>query len=88
MAQKRIKKLTAGLTKGMDYYEKNRERINENVDYATNSLRSGAQKVQATRQAIANAKAKIPVRKKKMAPPQMQAATAMPTHVKRRQRQY
>jgi hypothetical protein len=86
MAQKRIKKIAAGLTKGMDYYEKNRERINENVDYATNSLRSGAQKIQATRQAIANAKAKIPVRKKKMAPPQMQAATAMP--VQKRQRQY
>ena len=76
------------VSKGMDYYEKNRERINENVDYATNSLRSGAQKVQATRQAIANAKAKIPVRKKKMAPPQMQAATAMPAPVNRRQRQY
>ena len=84
MAQKRIKKLTAGLTKGMDYYEKNRERINENVDYATNSLRSGAQKVQATRQAIANAKAKIPVRKKKMTPPQMQTAMAVPAQ--RRQR--
>lgn len=86
MAQKRIKKLTAGLTKGMDYYEKNRERINENVDYATNSLRSGAQKVQATRQAIANAKAKIPVRKKKMTPPQMQTAMAVPAQ--RRQKQY
>ena len=86
MAQKRIKKITAGLTKGMDYYEKNRDRINENVDYATNSIRSGAQKVQATRQAIANAKAKIPVRKKKMTPPQMQAATAVPAQ--RRQRQY
>ena len=86
MAQKRIKKITAGLTKGMDYYEKNRDRINENVDYATNSLRSGAQKVQATRQAIANAKAKIPVRKKKMTPPQTQTATAVPAQ--RRQRQY
>ena len=86
MAQRRIKKITAGLTKGMDYYEKNRDRINENVDYATNSIRSGAQKVQATRQAIANAKAKIPVRKKKMTPPQMQTATAVPAQ--RRQRQY
>lgn len=86
MAERRIKKLTKGITKGMDYYEKNRDRINENVDYATNSIRSGAQKVQATRQAIANAKAKIPVRKKKMTPPQMQAATAVPAQ--RRQRQY
>lgn len=86
MAQKKMKKLMGNVSKGMDYYEKNRERINENVDYATNSIRSGAQKVQATRQAIANAKAKIPVRKKKMAPPQMQVATAVPAQ--RRQRQY
>ena len=86
MAQKKMKKLMGNVSKGMDYYEKNRERINENVDYATNSLRSGAQKVQATRQAIANAKAKIPVRKKKMAPPQMQTAMAVPAQ--RRQKQY
>jgi hypothetical protein len=85
MAQKKMKKLMGNVSKGMDYYEKNRERINENVDYATNSLRSGAQKVQATRQAIANAKAKIPVRKKKVVPPQV--PVAMPAQA-RRQRQY
>lgn len=85
MAQKKMKKLMGNVSKGMDYYEKNRERINENVDYATNSLRNGAQKVQATRQAIANAKAKLPVRKKKMVAPQVPQAMAPQV---RRQRQY
>lgn len=75
-----MKKLIKNVNAGMNYYEQNRDRINENVNHATASIQGAAQKVRATKQAVANAKAKVtPVAKKK---------PGIPKNPQARQRQY
>jgi hypothetical protein len=66
MASRKVKKLIKNVNAGMNYYEQNRDRINENVNHAAASIQGAAQKVRATKQAVANARAKVtPIAKKK-----------------------
>ena len=65
MASKKVKKLMRDVNAGMTYYEKNRDRIQENVQHATATAQSAAQKIRTARQTAAKVKARIPVAKKK-----------------------